>query len=281
MRLPESMSKRLEFLKIVWKEFGEDNGSIVAAAVSFFDFLSLFPLLLVGIAILAIFIGSTAKAESLLTQSLGSFTAGPGMNSLIRNTIHGRGAATGIGAILLLWSGTTAVVILEEALNIAFDIREKRPFFKRRGLALLILIIAGILVLASLGFTGVVNTAVAGPAKFFSEMPFFAEVIGYIIGIIFSVALFFAIYKLLPYTQIPFKVALVGGLFAGILFEIAKQVFTFYVINFASYDKVYGSIGGVILLMVWINYTAIITILGAEFASVWGRKRGLLVRDEE
>lgn len=268
-----SLRVRLSFAGEVWRGFVKDNGLLLAAAVSFYTFLSIFPLLLVAVGGLAYALRSPGHAEAVLTHFLGRAVVGPQISSIIGDVIHGRSAATGIGLLLLLWSGTSAVVALEQAINIAWKTEGMRGFVKRRAIALLTLVVVGVLLSLSFGVTALLHSARASSPEFLSQLTPVWGLLGHMAAAAASVALFMTIYKLLPYARVTWGTALVGGLFAGLLWEIAKHAFTFYVLHWAGYNKVYGSLGSVILLIVWINYSAIITILGAEFASVWSERR--------
>ena len=266
--------KRFEFLKGVWKSYSRDHGSLLAAAVSFYAFLSLFPLLLLAVGVLGFVLKSPEHAEALLTRLVGSYVVGPNTMSIIQETIHGRDAATGIGLIILLWTGTSALAMLEQAMNLAWKTTERRSAVKRRLIALLTLLVSGAFFAISLGATTLLHTISLSRAAIVSDLGPVWSILAYLLPLIASVALFTIMFKLLPSNPVLWRTALVGGVFSGILWEIAKHGFTYYAVHFADYSKVYGSLGSVILLMVWINYTAVITILGAEFASAWGRMHG-------
>ena len=261
--------------KEVWREFCKDNGFLLAAAVSFYAFLSLFPLLLVAVGVLGYVLRSPAHAEAFLTHSLGGLIVGPTTMSIIGDVIHGRSAATGIGFVLLLWSGTSAAVVLDQAINLAWKTEGMRGYVKRRAIALLTLAVTGVLMSISFGITALIHSVRASSPEFLYRLTHVWGLLGYAIAAMASVALFTMIYKLLPRARVTWRTALVGGLFAGLLWEIAKHAFTFYVLHWAGYNKVYGSLGSVILLMIWINYSAIIAIGGAKFASVWSERRRL------
>jgi len=269
MKLPDRVNKWVDYAKEIWQHFNKNNGFLVAAAISFYDFLAFFPLLLAAIGILGLIIGPK-HAQNVLTSSTSNYLVGLQSSKLISNVVSGSSAATGVGIILLLWSGSTAIVVLEQAMNIAWETRQRRSFLKQRLVSLYVLVVVGILMALSVGITAGINAM-----HNFSTLPnatWFWSLVGYVAPIIVTIALFTFIYKILPVTQVRWKTALIGGTFAGILFVIAEQAFTWYVISFATYNKVYGSIGAVILLLVWINYTTIITLLGAEFALVWAKK---------
>lgn len=261
------------FLREVWQSFSSRNGSLLAAAVSFYSFLSLFPLLLVTVGVLGYVLRSPAHAEEMLTRFLGKVVIGTTAMDMVANVIHGRDAATGIGLFLLVWSGMAAALILEQAINLVWDAPLRRGYLKRRGLALLILVLVGVLITVSFGVTALLRIMRQISPSYLSSFSILWSILGHLVAIIASIALFTVLYKILPNARVSFKAALAGGLFGGLLWEAAKQIFTFYVVNYASYTSVYGPLGGVILLMVWINYSSVIAVLGAGFASHWGARQ--------
>lgn len=265
--------ERLMFLSEIWRKFGRDNGFLLASAVSFYAFLSLFPLLLLAAGVLGFIFGSPEHAEALLTRLLGGFVVGPSASAIIRDVVHGRDAATGIGLMILLWSSTTALVVLEQAMNLAWSAPEVRGYVERRVIALATLLVIGVLLAVSVGVTTLIHAAGASESTFLAHLSYFWRFVAYCVPPLVSVALFTTMYKLLPNARVTWRTALVGGLFAGTLWEVAKHAFTFYIVHWATYNRIYGSLASVILLMVWINYSAVITILGAEFASLWSERR--------
>lgn len=267
------MRDRLQLIREVWLAFSADNGFLLGAAVSFYAFLSLFPLLLLVVGVLGFVLGSPEHAEALLTHVLGSFVVSPNTMDMLRDVMHGRSAATGIGLAVLIWSGTSALVVLEQAMNLAWRATERRSYVKRRAIALLMLVVGGVLVALSLGLTAMIHAIAAIDSPLASRLSTLWRLLAYPIPAIASVMLFALMYKLLPYARVTWRAALVGGLFAGILWEIAKHAFALYVLHWAGYSRVYGSLASVILLMVWIDYSSTIAILGAEFASAWAKRR--------
>jgi len=268
-----SLRDRFSFAREVWREFGKDNGFLLAAAVSFYAFLSLFPLLLLAAGVLGYALGSPEHAAAVLMRFVGKLVVGPRAQAIVREVIQGRSAAAGIGLVVLLWSATSAIVVLEQAVNLAWDASRRRGYVKRRAMALLTLAVVGVLAALSFGATALIHAAGASDAAILSSVSGATRLLTYCVPALASVALFTMIYKLLPYERVAWRAALVGGVFAGLMWEAAKHVFTFYVIHWSGYNRVYGSLASVILLMLWIDYSAIIAILGAELASVWSERR--------
>lgn len=263
----------LDIAKETRKKFVEDNGRLIAGAVSFFAFLSIFPLLLTATGILGMMLSSPEEAERLILSVTKLYTVGDQAGELITQVVRGKNIAAGIGMVLLLWSGTTVMVMLEQAMNLAWGVRERRSFLRSRAVGFVLFAATSILMLIATGLTTVANYVTTRGAHVIPGWSGLMTFNSYFVPFLAIVATFTLIYKILPLTYVDWKVAIIGGVFAGILWEIALQVFAFYVVNFARYNQVYGSLGAVILLLVWINYSAIIIILGAELASIIQRRR--------
>lgn len=281
MRLPEPVRNAYGYIKQVLHEYSADNGSLVAAAVSFYVFLSLIPMLLLAVAVMAFFIGSPDRAAAVLQSKLQGYASfGAQGESAIKQIIHtvvsGRSAATGIGVIALLWSGTSLITTLEEAVNVMCDVRERRSFLMRRLVAILMFVVIAVLLGTAIGVTAATTAIRESNIPIFGakgHMPVFWVITGYLVSLSLTIAAFTAAYKILPYAPIPLRSALLGGVIAGVLWEIAKILFSYYVTHFANYNKIYGSLGGIILILIWINYTSAITLLAAEIIALKeGRK---------
>lgn len=282
IKIQQRLSDILDFFKKVVSDFIEDNGLVVAAAVSFYSFLSLFPLLILAVAIIGFILGSPHRAIDVVSAYSQSFAVGAGAK-VIEDVVQGRSVASVLGALLLLWTGTGAIVILEHAVNVAWDIDRKRNFFKQRMVAVFILGLMGAFLGISIGTTALfrtlrsLHTSLLGIST--ANLGWLWDILGYLVPLIFTIISFTLIYLILPNTRVKLKVAFVGGVFAGILWELAKIGYSFYVANIVDYNKVYGSLGGVILLLIWIDYSSVITLIGAEVASIWGRRHGLAERN--
>lgn len=274
------------FVGLVWKDYVADNGNLSAAAVSFFVFLSLIPMLLLAIAIGGFLLGSPGRAEHIVLEAINSVAPGLasrwGLDSVrtaVDEIVAGRGVATGLGLASLFWIGTTVTASLEQAINVAWRL-DQRGFVRRRLLALAMLFGSYALLVLSFGLTATLSAVRTMDIRVFGELPsswpWLWTLAAYFIPLVLSVGTFTLIYKVLPNTRVEWRVALAGGLFAGVAWELAKHAFSFYVSNFAYYSAIYGSLAGMILLLVWIYYSSIVAIMGAEVASVYaGRRNGI------
>lgn len=267
------VDEKLALARNVWRKFAADNGFLLAAAVSFYSFFSLFPLLLLAVGVLGYLLGSPEHAQAVLNRLTGKLIVGGQAQSIVREIIHGRYAATWIGVVMLLWSGASAFVVLEQAMNLAWATTTRRSYLKRRGIALLTLLVTAVLGALSLMLSAAIRTAASSNSPYLYWLRELTPLLKYTLPALASIGLFVTIYKLLPNTRVSWKTALVGGIFAGVMWEIAKHTFAFYVVHWPGHNKIYGSLASVILLMLWLYYSAVVAIVGAEFASMWSRRR--------
>ena len=165
-------------------------------------------------------------------------------------------------------SGTAPTTTLEKAINLAWGVGRERNYFVKRLVGVLMFLAVGGLLGISTCIYAIRDLDVSLFGIQPTDWPWVWSVMGYVLPPAVTIGTFTMIYKILPNTHVKLRVALIGGVFAGVLWEAAKAGFTYYVSNLANYSKVYGSLGGIILLVVWINYSAVVTILGAEVASV-------------
>ncbi len=264
----------------VIQEFGADRGTLFAAAISFFGLISLIPLMLLAIGIFGYIIGSYQTALETIVAFAQNFLP-MGTDYLERNLDElskQSGLLSGLGLVGLLWAGMQVFVILQQVMNIALGVDKHVGFLRARGVALIMVVVAGALFVLSIAITSLL-TAIRhyhaylwgiGP----NELQLFWDFVGVLGPMIISILAFSLMYKFLPTENIRTKGPVIGGITAGLLFELAKNAFRWYIMHFAHFNRIYGSLGSVVVLVVWIYYVSLITVLGAEVASVFARERG-------
>jgi membrane protein len=258
-------------LKRTWREFKQDDLTDWAAALTYYGILSLFPGLLLLVSLLGL---AGSSATQPLIDNLGSVAPGPA-RQIATNAIEGlqssRGAAgvlAIVGIAAALWSASNYVGAFMRASNAIYEIEEGRPFWKIRPLQLgvtLVMVLAlalcaiAVVVSGPLAQTvgdvvGLGSTAVA--AWNIAKWP--------VIGIVFMVMLAL-LYYAAPNVRHPrFRWITPGAIAAVLLWLVASAAFAFYVANFGSYDKTYGTLGGVIVFLTWLWISNIAVLLGAE-----------------
>lgn len=260
------------FLVAVVREFLHDHGPLMAAAISFFATLSLFPILLLGVSAMGYVLGPREAFQSVMEffdQYAPDVVAATVRDNLV-TIISTRVQVLTIGVVTLLWTATSVFAHMETALCMIWNVHP-RPFWKSRLLALGMLLVTGAGLLLSLGFTALtiriegLHWRVLGHDV--TDLPYVWHMLGYLVPILIGVAMFAAIYAILPNKRIDYRAALLGGIVTGALWQAALQGFRFYLARYANYDIVYGSLGGLIILVLWIYYTMLVLLLGAEV--VW------------
>lgn len=280
MPFPQHAISAGSFMKELYKEFADDNSGMVAAAVSFYVFLSLTPLLLIAAAAFGFILSSDEKAFQAVLGFLQTNIPGPAasVQPVLEQIIRGSSAATGFGIVSLVWAGSQAFVILEAAINIAWDCKS-RGFIRKRLKAIVLMLCVAVLLLFSVIVTTMANTIHPNGTGILTHLAdwftWAKSTFGFAVPLALTIGTFTLIYKMLPNKKVPLRIALLGGVIAGLLWELAKHAFTWYVSHFAHYNVVYGSLASIILLLVWIYYSSLLTIIGAQFCAIYYKNHSL------
>jgi membrane protein len=281
---PTRLPKRSwwEVLKRTVAEFKDDNLTDWAAALTYYGILSIFPALLVLVSILGL-VGQSATQPLIDNIS----TVAPGaaqeiVTNAIRNLQRSQGAAGVlfvVGLAAALWSASGYVAAFMRASNAIYDVEEGRPIYKtlpvRIGLTLVLLVLLaisalGVVVTGGLAervgdLVGVGETAVDvwGIAKW----PVLLLIVSFMFALLYWAA---------PNVKTSgFPWVSPGGLLAVLGWVIASAAFAFYVANFGSYNKTYGTLAGVIIFLIWLWISNIMLLLGAEFNAELERRRAI------
>src|SRR3954447_3229080 len=267
-------------LKRTLKQFGEDQLTTWAAALTYFGVLSLFPMILALVSVLGV-IGPSAT-QPLLDQ-LSSVAPGPAKDILtnvltsLESNQGGSTVALIIGLAAAIWSASGYIGAFMDASNNVWDVEEGRPIWKklpvRLGVTVVLLVLLTITALAVV-FTGPLAQKMGdliGLGSTFvsvwsiAKWPILLLIVSFMISVL---------YWARPNVKQPgFPWVTPGGLLAVVLWLIASALFALYVAKFSSYNKTYGSLGGVIVFLTWLWITNIIILLGAEFNSEMERSR--------
>jgi len=263
--------------KELFRRFGKDQCPAFAAALTFFGILSIVPALVVALAALAFIFQDPVEAmhrlQGLIASILPGDIAGKAAQSMmqeanvqksVEDLIKTRGIAGVIGLLSLIWATMQIFVNGAPAMDSAFEVVETRGWIKLRLVALGLLIGAGALFLLSLlPSTGPDFIRNLHWFNLPQRVPWYIEALFWLVALGLNCAMFGLIYKFLPDAQSTWREAFVGGLVAGVLWELAKQGLSYYIAHFGNYNKVYGALGGTIVLVLWMYYTSMILLLGA------------------
>lgn len=248
--------------------------SLMAAAVSFFALLSVLPLLAVGVAILGWALGDSEEAIHRMVHLIEAYIP-TGSASLITKTLldirRDRNIFGLVGLLGLLYTASHLFANLTLAFDRIWGVKEGDSWVKRRLTALGVELLTLVLMLSSLVLTSLLTYVQNAPVSVFGfhpdQVPFLWRFAGYLVPLILSVMLFTILYRLLPSREVRWRDALVGGVFAGVVWEVSKSLFALYLTHFNSYSRVYEALGGVAILMIWTYLSSVILLLGAEIAA--------------
>ena len=258
---------------------------VYASAVSYQVFFSLFPFIIFLLALLG-FLHLKAVFDFLLQQSKTVMPQSAfSMLQSITEQVQGQasGGVMSFGAIVALWSASSAVRIAMHALNVAYDV-EDRPLWKKIPLSVLYtLVLASLLIVAAgLMFMGPKLIAPIlrplGLGQVFLSVWTWARIPLAVLLLMLAVAL---IYWLFPNVRLPFRFITPGAVLAVIVWIAASAGFSFYVANFSSYSATYGALASVVVLLLYFFISAAILLLGAEIDAESYRAKAEEGEDEQ
>jgi len=274
-------------VKRTFKEFSEDDAMSYAAAVAFYTALSFAPLIVLLLAAITLFYGDAAKAN--LVGELRAY-AGEGVAGMaeqaIANADKQPGVASFSGVIALatlLFSATGVFAQLQHALNFMWDVKQKPGggvggFVRKRLLSLGMLLTIGFLLLVSLGLTAFLQ-ATFGKGDGGAAGAFWL-VFNNVMSLAVFVGLFAAMFKVLPDVDVQWRDVWIGAAITAGLFVVGKWAIGKYM-GITGTGSAYGAAGSLLVLLVWVYYSAIILFIGAEFTQVWAKRQGRTITPDE
>lgn len=256
-------------LRRTMRKSRENNTALLAAGVAFFAFLAVYPALIALVTLVAL-----AADPNQITQQVQSFTVGlpSTARQLISDPLTALTQSSGgtqtlglvISLLVALWSASSGTASLMTAVNLAYDEREGRSFLKLRAIALLLTLGAIVFLILTLALIAVMpvvlNMVPLGPVGFV-----LAQTLRW--ALLFALIIFglAVIYRIAPDRNPPkFRWVTFGSVAAALLWLLGSVGFSLYVNFFANFDKVYGALAGVIVLLLWLYLTCYVIVLGAE-----------------
>jgi membrane protein len=287
-RIPISWT---ELIKRTIKETSADNVLGLAAQLAYYFLLALVPALVFLVAMTSFF--PSGVIDGMMNSAAGVMP--PDMHRLLQEQMDSlreadHGGILSFGLLMALWSSSAALVAATDALNRAYDIEEGRPWWKVRLNAIMMTVALAVFVLVA--FTLIV----AGPeiaesiASRFGLGRVFTTVwniVQWPVALLLVVVAIALVYYLAPDAEQDWVWITPGAVLATVLWLLASLAFRFYVSNFADYNATYGSLGGVILLMLWFYISSLAILVGAEVnaeiehASPYGKDPGEKVPGEK
>ena len=260
-------------LKRTLTEFQEDNLSDWAAALTYYGLLSLFPALIAMVSLIGIFGDpqtTTSKLTEIITEigpSSGAETFEGPIKSITENQ-SAAGFAFVFGLAAALWSASGYVGAFTRASNIIYETPEGRPFWKLRPLQIavtLAMIIMMALLAVGLVLTGPVVEAIADPIGLSSTAVDVWNIAKWPVMAAIFIVMVNVLYYTTPNVKLRgFKWVTPGSILAIVVWALASALFAFYVSNFSSYDKTYGTLAGLVVLLLWFWITNLAILFGHQ-----------------
>lgn len=275
-------------LSMTFVEWRADNASRLAAALAYYTIFSLAPLLVIVVGIAGLVLGQEVAQASLVEQ-VRVYTSSPRAAELVQTVLENTSVqgpnllATLLSLALLLYGATGAFNELRNALNLIWDVPAHRNggvvgFVIGRAVALAMVIVAGILLLLSL----VASTLLAFVSRFvdaaWSGVALPSQLLTFVVLFVLTMLVFALIYKFVPDVHLAWSDVWIGAAATGLLFSLGRWAISLY-LSQSNMASIFGAAGSVILLLIWVYYSALTFFLGAEFTQVYGRLRGSRVAE--
>ena len=276
MQIGRRLEAELSVLGGTFKKARQDSANDLAAAIAFWAFFSIFPLLIGGLSLSRHFLEAEylqKRILEVLTESL------PGSAELVMENLEAvvryRGTMSLVAILGLFWTAGKVFGAMTRAVNRALEIhRDQRALLaKLRYFAMAVSVSA--LTLIAVGLTIVVDLVLESPAlaRLGMDTTSFAGSQGWLTSFMVSFLIFSLIYRMTPYKQVVWDQVLPGAFVATLLFELGQAGFVLYLDKVANLKAVYGSLSSIIVLLLWLYVSALVLILGAEYNIVRWRIR--------
>jgi membrane protein len=257
------------FARDLKNEVSEDNISNGAAALAFYLILAIFPAMIFLLSLLPYLpIANLDRAMmDFLRQALPSEAANM-FTGVVESIVSSRrGGLLSFGLVATLWAASSGIYAIMQQLNITYDVKESRSLLKVRGLALLLMLIFGGLMIGAFALVvlgGEVQGWLAANLGWGQALRSAFALLRWIVIALMITLAFATVYYLGPDVEQEFKFITPGSVFGTVVIVAATLLFNWYVANFANYSATYGSIGAVIILMMWLYISGFVLLLGAE-----------------
>ena len=269
--------------KKTFREFTKDQCGDLAAALTYYGVLSLFPALLALVSLLGIF-GQAEKTTAAMLEIVQGIAPGAALDVIKQPIEELASSSTAgftliIGILTALWSASGYVGAFGRAMNRIYEVDEGRPFIKLRGAMLAVTLTTVIIVAltaAMLVLSGPVAEAVGNAIGLGGVFLTAWNILKWPVVVLLVIAVIAILYYATPNVKQPkFRWMSLGSFIALMIFVLASLGFGFYVANFGSYNKTYGAIGGVIVMLLWLWILNMSLLFGAEFDAEMERGRQL------
>ncbi|MDT2977238.1 YihY/virulence factor BrkB family protein [Staphylococcus argenteus] len=267
---PAKYKKDSNFLSYLIYRIGKDDASGLAAQMTYHFVLAMFPMLIFLLTLLPFFNISQSQITNMLSN------APADTSTLIKSVIgditqNSSGSLLSIGLILAIWSASNGMTAIMNSFNVAYDVEDRRNGIILKLLSVVFTIVMGVVFVVALALPtlgSVISHFLFGPLGFDEQVKWVFNLIRIVLPIIIIFIVFIVLYAVAPNVKTKIRSVLPGAVFTSIIWLAGSFGFGWYISNFANYSKTYGSIAGIIILLVWLYITSFIIIVGAEINAI-------------
>lgn len=281
------MKRYLDLFKQTWKEFGDDKAQRLGAALSYYTVFSIAPLLLIAISIAGFVLGQKAAQGAIQQQLAGTLgvSTAKAINEMILSASKPKSGAiaTIIGIVMLLFGAAGVFGQLQDALDTIWNVEKPKTggfmgLIKDRFLSMAMVFGIGFLLLVTL----VIDAGISAMGHYIGQRIAGGEALLHIVQLVISfglVTVLFALtFRYLPHVRVAWKDVWFGAALTAFLFVVGKFGLGLY-IGKAAVGSAYGAAGSLVVILIWVYWSAQILFFGAEFTQVYARSHGSMAGD--
>ena len=280
-RLDRRLGGSLSLLVRTALAFDQDDGPLVARSLAYYALFAVFPALLAFVVVASAMLESAEVQEAVMTLVYQYMPIAQDVVAAnIEHLLDARETVGLFALVGLVWSASGVFSAVFRSVNRAWGIPKSRLVLSEKLYGLAMMFFIGVFLLLALSIGPAVNLVRAWRVSVLGWQPLVHpstdRLVGWLSALVpalFSVGAFILMYRTMPRTRVRWRDVWLGGLVAGLIWEAGKQIFTWYVSNFATYNVIYGSVGTIIAFLLWCYLTGQILLLGAEFTAEYSRWR--------
>ena len=282
LKINKNLHGSLDVFRLAGQTFAKERAPEAAASMAYFTFFSMFPLILVIISFASFILKSQFVQDLVYQFIIDLIPISPDIIvSNIENVLIKRGAVGWLAIIGLIWSATTMFNIFALNVDRAWSDERSHNFLERRLIGIIIIIGLSILILILWGINTLLSIELVENLLAYFQIPIFQttlfEILAYITPRIFRFIIFWVMYQWIPKAVVKPSEAFWGASFAIILTEVITIAMNWYISSqWVRYELIYGSLGRIIALLLWIYFSSYVILFGAHISSAVGvlfRKR--------
>ena len=267
------LNRWIIFIRVIISDFFSNNCPYMAAGIAYWTLFSAFPLSLAAVSLLGFANPTSIEQEEMVARIIEQIpVSGDYVLDLVERVAEARGALSFIAVIGLLVSGSAVFAAIRKGINHAWHVTRPHPFFIGRGIDLLMLVFVGLLALiAATNLVGLVGRGASN--IWLVGEPLIS--VGFDLGLLVASYFILAIlYRFVPYTEVEWRDVWLGALVGALMAYGVRVAFSGFLINVNEFNLVYGSLGALMALLVWVYLSAMSLVLGAEVSYIYSRAFG-------